>query len=121
MAKIKGLTKKEATAIAEYERLLLARFPRRISRMMLFGSKARGTSNRNSDVDILVVLTRNGKKATREIVGLTFEPIAKYMVDISPIVVEEKFFKDWSPLLEHIKKDGIVLWARKTRKKSMPN
>lgn len=119
MVKIKNITKKEAGAITEYEKLLLKEFPNRISKLILFGSKARGDSNPNSDLDLLVVLNKNGKQTTKEIVMLTHQPIAKFMVDISPIVVEEKFFKNWSPLLEHIKKDGITLWTSRQAKRNM--
>lgn len=119
MVKIKGITDKEAKAIAEYEGLLLKKFPNRLKKLILFGSKARGDSNPNSDLDLLIVLTKNGKQAAREIVMLTHQPIAKYMVDISPIVVEEKFFKNWSPLLEHIKRDGVTIWINKKAKKNM--
>lgn len=111
--KIKGLTIKEEKAIAEYETLLLERFPKRIRQLVLFGSKARGDSHRSSDVDLLVVVKNNGKKVTREIVNLTHEPILHFEVLLSPIIVEEKFFKDWSPLLSHVKKDGIVIWTNK--------
>ncbi len=111
--KIKGITEKETKAIAEYKELLLKEFPRRFKKLILFGSKARGTSNRFSDIDLLVVVKNNGKKVSREAAILTHEPIAKYMVEISPIVVEEKFFKEWSPLLAHVKKDSIVLWTNR--------
>jgi predicted nucleotidyltransferase len=113
MLKVRGLTKNECLALDLYGKLLLGKFPRRLKKLLLFGSRARGDAHRDSDVDLLIVLTRNGKKAKQEIAMLTHEPIAKYMVDISPIVVEEKFFKSWSPLLEHIKKDGITIWTSK--------
>lgn len=116
MIKIKGITKKEIKAIIEYEELLLKKFPKRIRKLMLFGSKARGDANRSSDIDILVVVRRNGKKVVRKIVELTHQPIAKYLVDISPIVVEENFFKSWSPLLEHINKEAITIWTNKSKK-----
>lgn len=119
MIKIKGVTKREAMAVTEYEKELLKNFPKRLSKIILFGSKARGDSNSNSDLDLLIVLTKNGKQTTKEIVMLAHQPIAKYMVDISPIVVEEKFFKDWSPLLEHIRREGITIWTRRRAKKNI--
>lgn len=116
---IKSLTKKEKMALIEFKDLLLKKFPRRFKKLILFGSKARDDSNRASDLDLLVVVSRNGKRIVRKIVELTHQPISKYMVDISPIVVEEKFFKKWSPLLEHIRKEGITIWTNKKAKKSM--
>lgn len=117
--KIGGLTKKEFLAIEEFKDSILNKFTNRVSRIILFGSKARGSSTKSSDVDLLVVLTRNGKRIAREIAILTHHPIAKFMVDISPITVDEGFFKEWSPLLEHIQKDGIAIWTRKRAGKNI--
>jgi len=113
------LTNKEKLAITEYKNSLLKEFPRTLKKIILFGSKARGASTSASDVDLLIVVTKNGKKMTQKIAMLTHNPIAKYMVDISPILVEETFFKNWSPLLEHINKEGIVLWTKKKAKKNI--
>lgn len=117
--KFEGLTPKETSAIREFGELLLNSFPKRIKKLILFGSKARRTANRTSDIDLLVVLTKNGKSVSQKIAALTHGPIAKYMVDISPIVVDENFFKQWSPLLEHINKDGITIWTNKKAGKNM--
>ena len=113
MYKVKILTKKEKMAVLEFEELLLKRFPKRIRRLILFGSKARGESNRTSDLDILVVVRKNGKRVRHEIASLTHEPIAHFGVDLSPIIIEEKEMRGWSPFLEHIKKEGITLWINK--------
>lgn len=113
MVKIKGITERESKAIAEYERLLLSKFSNRIKELMLFGSKARGTANRNSDIDILVVITKNSKSIRKDIAALTHEPIARFEVEISPIVIEEDELKEWSPFTAHIKKDAIAIWTNK--------
>lgn len=113
------LTNKEKKAILEYEKLLFKAFPEKINRIILFGSKARGDSNLSSDIDLLIVLAKNGKATSRKIAELTHEPIAKFMVDISPIAVEETFFKTWSPLLEHIRKEGTTLWIKQKAKKNI--
>lgn len=115
-----GLTKKEILAIKEFKDLLLEKFHRRrINRIILFGSKARGDFRRSSDIDLLIVVTKNGKRVRREIAELTHEPILHFAVLLSPIIVEESFFEVWSPLLEHLKKDGITLWTNKGVKKNM--
>ncbi len=114
-----NLTHKEKMAIREYEALLIKKFPRRIHRILLFGSKARGDFSRSADVDILIVVTKNGKRIRREIVNLTHEPILHFEVLLSPLIVEEKFFKEWSPLLQHIKKEGVTIWTNKKVKRNM--
>ena len=112
------ITGKEKKAIFEYERLLLNAFPKQIKQIILFGSKARGDSDSTSDIDLLIVVAKTGKAASKKIVGLTHEPIAKFMADLSPIIVGDDFFKNWSPLLEHIKKEGIVLWTSSKAEKN---
>lgn len=119
MNNIKGLTKKEKMAIDEYKDLLLKKFNRRISRIVLFGSKARGDSSRSSDVDLLVVITDDGKHIRQEIASLTHEPIIHFEVLLSPIIVKESFFEVWSPLLEHIREEGVTVWTSKRAKESM--
>lgn len=114
---LKGLSEKERMAIIEYKNLLLGRFPKRFRRLILFGSKARGDSRRTSDVDLLVVVSRNTKEIGEEAAILTHEPIARHMVDISPITVEEKFFETWSPLLSHVNKDGVILWKNTNKRR----
>lgn len=116
MIKIKGITEKDAKAIAEYEELLFKRFPNRIRRLMLFGSKARGASNRSSDIDILVVVTKNGKSIRKAIAALTYKPIVRFGVELSPIVIEEDELKEWSPFIAHIKKEAITIWTNKNKK-----
>ena len=113
------LSKKEKMAIREYENLLLKKYPMRLRRIILFGSKARGDFSRTSDIYLLVVVNKDGKQVREEIVNLTHEPILHFEVLLSPIIVEEKFFKEWSPLLEHIKKDGVVLWINRSGEKNI--
>ncbi|MBT9151549.1 MAG: hypothetical protein DDT40_01745 [candidate division WS2 bacterium] len=110
------LSLKQKKALLEYQRSLVSRFPKRIERLILFGSKARGDSSRDSDTDVLVVVDKDNRKIHREIVALSMDPIVKYMVDISPLVVEERELKEWSPLIEHVRCEGIELWNRKRSK-----
>lgn len=116
MVKIKGITKRETKAIAEYEGLLLKNFPARIKKLILFGSKARGEANRNSDIDILVVVTKNDRAIRREAAALTYEPIARFGVELSPIVIEESELKEWSPFISHIRKESINIWTSVNKK-----
>lgn len=110
------LSLKQKKALLEYQRSLVSRFPKRVERLILFGSKARGDSSSDSDTDVLVVVDKDNRKMHREIVALSMDPIVKYMVDISPLVVEERELKEWSPLTEHVTSEGIELWSRKRRK-----
>jgi len=119
------LNENEQQALSEYQDFLLRRFPRQVERLVLFGSKARGDFAADSDIDVLVILrertepTQEGfypfgsaDPTWREIVGATFDLLMKYNVNISPTVVGINEYERLSPLMTHIKKEGIELWRR---------
>lgn len=110
------LPKREKKALSDYQNAVLSVAPEGIKRIILFGSKARGHFNRDSDTDVLIVVHKKSKSLRKIIVGLTFYPVVKYSVDISPIIMDEREFSRWSPFIEHVKKDGIELWNRKKKR-----
>jgi predicted nucleotidyltransferase len=117
------LNENEQQALSEYKDLLLRRFPQQVERLVLFGSKARGDSVASSDTDVLVVLRKRTEPTKegfypfgstdptwREIVGTTFDLLMKYNVNISPTVIGTSEYEEHSPLMAHVKKEGIELW-----------
>jgi len=117
------LHENEQRALSEYKDFLLRRFSQQVERLILFGSKARGDSVASSDTDVLVVLRKRTKPTKegfypfgsadptwREIVGTTFDLLMKYNVNISPTVIGINEYEEHSPLMTHIKKEGIELW-----------
>lgn len=117
------LSEREQAALAEYQSRLLARFRQRIRRIALFGSKARGDAGPESDLDVLVVLG-DGQKSHdgfyplgltdpvwREIVGMTFDLLMEYGVDISPTVISEDEFEEQPLLVQTIVREGVELWT----------
>jgi len=117
------LDENEQRALSEYKDFLLRRFPEQVERLILFGSKARGDSVADSDIDVLVVLRKRTEPTKegfypfgstdptwREIVGTTFDLLMEYNVNISPTVIGVSEYEEHSPLMAHIKKEGIELW-----------
>lgn len=119
------LDENEQQALSEYKDFLSRRFPQQVERLILFGSKARGDFATGSDIDVLVIIqqrtepTKEGSypfgstnPIWREIVGTTFDLLMKYNVNISPTVIGMNEYEEHSPLMNHIKKEGIELWRR---------
>ncbi|MGA9347633.1 MAG: nucleotidyltransferase domain-containing protein [Anaerolineae bacterium] len=119
------LNENEQQALSEYRDFLLRRFPQQVERLVLFGSKARGGSGASSDIDVLVVLRKRTEPTKegfcpfgstdptwREMVGTTFDLLMKYNVNISPTVIGINEFEEHSPLMTHIKKEGVELLRR---------
>lgn len=122
---LQHLTAIERQALAEYEDALLAQFPDQIRRLILYGSKARGDDDEESDIDVMVVVGWNEEEIGngfwramyddprwQAIVCLASDISLEYEVFISPHVVGQNRFRRWSPLLENILTEGVVLWSR---------
>lgn len=81
--------------------------------MRLFGSKARGESTLDSDIDVFIVLREVNWKIEREIYDLCFEISLEHDVLISPIIFSEEELKGSamkvSPFLAAVEREGIPL------------
>lgn len=85
-----------------------------IKRLILYGSVARGESNDESDIDVLVITTQPLSRSGRhEITDVVFEINLKHGTNISTMVVDhlswEKGPFSVLPIKEAILKEGIVL------------
>jgi hypothetical protein len=101
---------------------LTTRFSGQVQRLILFGSHARGDATVESDIDVLVVVNwKEGRlpgcfyaspfsdprwQATVNTAsGISLE----YGVYISPLVISERRFHEWSPPIERVKEEGIEI------------
>lgn len=89
-----GLTAQEEKAIAAFKERVLKLLGDQVVGFRLFGSRARGEGNEESDVDILVLL----KEAPTAVRGQVFEISAdiflEFESDISPLVMGERQYED---------------------------
>ena len=67
------LTEKEKQVLNEFKRKLWKSFPDDIVEIKLFGSKARGDANPDSDIDILVVTASDDWRKGDAIRGIGYE------------------------------------------------
>lgn len=56
----------------------------------LFGSRARGEGDEESDLDVALIVTPRGRRLRREIHGLTFEAAYDHGIDLEPLVLTEE-------------------------------
>jgi uncharacterized protein (UPF0332 family)/predicted nucleotidyltransferase len=116
----KFLRETQAPYLANEEREVLARFLARlesecgdaIRRVILFGSKARGEADKESDTDLLVVATDKDAAARVYQVEETFK--SESYAPISVLVATVEGYRNLqylkSPIYVNIRRDGVELW-----------
>jgi len=107
-----NLSQNERNAIKSAVAELKKRFP--VERVILFGSKARGTSDRHSDIDLLIITSRELHwKEEKEVVEILFDIGMEYDVIFSPLFSTSE---EWEggvftrfPIYQEIIRDGAVI------------
>ena len=86
-----------------------------LTKVILYGSFARGDYTDNSDIDIMILTTLSDEeieKVEDTIFNVAFEFQMEYFVDISVVIKNEEQFNYWLgalPFYDNVKKEGIVL------------
>jgi len=111
------LTPGERAGLMAFVIHLRQRYGDNLLRVVLFGSKARGDFDAESDLDVLVVV-RDGDYWQRwhEITDLTTRLLLETGVNISALVRNEARYRWWvvhhAPIYHSIQRDGVELWTR---------
>jgi predicted nucleotidyltransferase len=107
------LKSKDAAALEEFLQSLRSALGKNLLEAKLFGSKATGRGQPDSDIDVLVVVIRNGAETEDRVLDIVFDVNFKHDVYISPRVIDHSIVSDpvWSitPFLRAIAKEGISL------------
>ena len=115
---LQHLTLHERAVLAEFLSRLREQCGDRIAHVWLFGSKARGDSDEESDVDLLIV-ARNGDDALEKAVGeIAYELSLEHGVLLCEHVISTWRFAQMharqEPLYKNIVREGVDLWASET-------
>ena len=81
------LTKSEQNALNDFLLYLQSNFAKQVKEIALFGSKARGDSSCDSDVDVLIILANEDRLLRREILKQAARFSLKYDILLSPRVI----------------------------------
>ena len=116
MRRLGNLSEKESQALKELMDGLKKLYGKNLSKVILYGSKARGDSTNDSDVDIMVLL-KDYKKWEEEfdrVSEAVYSVEEKYDYDllISFVIKKELDYQvEKSPLLLNVRREGIDLWT----------
>jgi len=116
--RLSGLRPNERAGLADFARHLLLLYGDALQRIVLFGSKARGDADSESDLDLLIVMrmaSGDYRQYRDEIVDIAWQIESTYGVVTSLVIKDER---DYAAMLRHqlllarnIEQDGIELWT----------
>ena len=106
------LSKRERRALAAAVAVLKDRFP--VEQVVLFGSRARGEGDAESDLDLLVLTAREVVWTERRaVVDALFDVELTHDVVLSPLIVSAREWRQGAyrilPIHEEIDRDGVVV------------
>lgn len=109
------LTTIEREALNEFKQSVYEQFPQQVRQLLLFGSRARGDSLDDSDVDIMVVVQGKNQQldAALRHVAYAIEGKYDYAFILSVKTVDETVFGSlratYDPFYRSVKAEGISL------------
>lgn len=101
--------------IEEFTKEVKKVFDDKMTKIILYGSCARGDYDENSDIDIMILTHLSDNEietVENKIFDIAFDFQMKYFVDISVVVKNEEQFKYWLgalPFYDNVQREGIVL------------
>ena len=112
---LKHLSEQERMALNAFLARLLATYGREVSQVQLFGSKARGDFDAESDIDLLVVVERDGRRLWNDVVALETDLMLEYETVISSLIMSREDY-EWhklhrAPLYRNVEREGVDLWT----------
>ncbi len=92
---------------------LTSRYPF-IEQVILYGSKARGDSVEESDIDILIITEYPVPRETKYLISdIIYNNELKHDIIISAILVPQADYRNKiTPFLINVRKEGIIIWSR---------
>lgn len=110
---VERLSLNEREAVESFLARLWAQYPERIFQVILFGSKARGDSQPDSDIDILLITDDDGWRFRHAISDVASSASLEYSVLIGPRVISQARWAEMTrerfSLCENVEREGIPL------------
>ncbi len=117
--RLEHLTENERAALAALVERLRQRYGDDLLRVVLFGSKARGDFDEESDLDVLIVVRipeQEYWQHWKQIVDIACSVELEYWLVLSTLIQSEAEYaqmRQWNLLINrNIEQDGIELWTQ---------
>ena len=103
--------------MSEFAKDMKQQFGSDLSRIIVYGSYARGDYTENSDVDVMILVKTPEESIHNYIESVSdcaFEYLMKYGIDISPVIKNEEHFNYWVdnlPYYRNVRDEGVIVNA----------
>ncbi len=106
----------EQLTVKKFIARLCQKYQQELLAVWLFGSKARGDADSESDIDLLVIVRDlNYWQYWHEITDLTTQLLLETGVNISALVCPKSRYQWWAthhaPIYNNIQREGVELWT----------
>lgn len=98
--------------IQKIKNYLIDKYGSDIKKVIFYGSQVKGDSNKDSDIDIVVVVDEviNPVEVREDLSELILEILLNEKELVSVIVLPEEFFDNYnSPFILNVKEEGVVI------------
>ncbi len=107
------LNEKEQTALRKFKMILEKVLGDNLAEVRLFGSRARGDARKDSDVDVLVIISSGDWRISDVVYGIATDILLETEVCISPKVINRKEYDHLcdmeNPFLKNVIREGITV------------
>ena len=103
--------------ILEFTKLTKAMLGNALTKIILYGSVARGDYTENSDIDIMVLIDGNNDELRRyddKLSDVSTDFSLKYLKVLSVIDISYQEYEEWrslSPFYKNVSEEGVILYA----------
>ena len=104
-----------SNAIFQFSQQMKKVFGFRLSKVIVYGSYARGDYRDNSDVDVMILVDlteQEIKKFENDVYDTAFEIEMNTGIDISPVIKNETQYEYWMdvlPFYRNVHEEGVVV------------
>jgi predicted nucleotidyltransferase len=110
---INQITEKEKDALRAFNQRLLTELGKQVKQVILFGSKARGDSAPDSDMDVLILTDEESRQLRKTISKISSQIGLDYDVCLGTLLIANNRWQQMAnerfSLCRNVERDGILL------------
>ncbi len=107
------LSEKEGQILDKFKMGLRDVLSDNLLEIRLFGSKARGDARKDSDIDVLVIVSSDDWRMSDTVYSIVTDILLETEVCISPKVISQKeytrLYNNENPFIKNVIREGVVL------------